>query len=248
MHKSNSNVKFAGQKNNILSNSCTVCGGSLVKNRVTFKPTIQNSKHLLNNNAVYYSNNRKITEKSSKHSTCDLNYLQKRKIESIEDVPINLITATGHVKHNNICVKYVTTTLPAKQKFRINKKCINSIKQKIISFTYSLLPQKYKQRISKKGKAPKFDGCRPLIVSLECKCSRQEKMHITNSLQSHALFDNNVLFPRCICEKVFDRNQDHQLKKNSHGENLCSNGCIASSIANNSDQNKNSIHFLLRSR
>ena len=247
MHTSNSNIKFAGQKRNISSNFCTVCGDTLVKNRVTFKHTTQNRKPLINNNAVYYSNNQQITAKSSKHSNCG-KLLQTKKLDIIEEVPINLITTTGHVKHNNICVKYVTTTLPAKQKFRINKKCITSIKQKFILFTYSLLPQKYKEGISKKGKAPKFDGCRPLIVSLECKCSRQEKMHITNNLQSHALFDNNVLFPRCICEKVFDCNQDDQLKKNSHGENLCSNGCIASSIANNSDQNKNSIRFLLRSR
>ena len=129
MENYNSNIRFTGQKRTILPNSCTVCGDSIVKNRVTFKHTRQNRKSILNNNSVYYSKNPKIPTSSTRQTKFVLNNTQSKKLDVTEDAPINLITATGHVKHNNICVKYVTKTIPEKEKFRINKICINSIKQ-----------------------------------------------------------------------------------------------------------------------
>ena len=62
MNKSNSNVKFAGQKRNISSNSCTVCGDSLVKNRVTFNQKIHNRKTLLNLKIPAEQTKKKITD------------------------------------------------------------------------------------------------------------------------------------------------------------------------------------------
>ena len=218
---------------------CTACGGPLAQSRVTFTNSASNHDNIINNNVPYYSND--LHRNTSTNKTCNNNesdFVQTKRVGGCRDIqtPIK-ITTTNLVKHNNICVKYVNTPLPKQEHFHISPKCV---KRKLWSFTYTILPQKYKHIISKKNKVSKFDRCRPMIVSLECKCGGKEKMHITKKSQQHTLFDKNFIFPQCTCDSSFEGNLGNKLNKK--GENLCSNGCAAS-LENDSytPQDKNSI-------
>ena len=172
----------------------------------------------------------------------DSKYLKQQEIKNSGDIqPPIKITTTNHVKQNNVCVKYVNTPLPKTEHFHISPKCV---KRKLWSFTYNILPQKFKHIFAKKDEVSKFDRCRPMIVSLECKCDGKEKMHITKKLQAHTLLDKNIIFPQCNCETVIKNNPDNKLTKEE--ENLCTNGCASSlAKASYSHQNKKSFCFLL---
>lgn len=220
---------------------CTACGDPLAQSRVTIKNSEHYPKISANNNLYYHSSNLHGINKADRR---DINENSKNtKPQRIDNdggfqLPIK-ITTSKHVKGNNVCVKYVSTPLPKTERFHISSKCI---KRKLWSFTYNIVPKKYKYLFEKKNKAAKFDRCRPMIVSLDCKCDGKEKMHITNKLQAHTLFDKNILFPQCNCESSHDK----IVKKE---DNFCTHGCIASLDDNSSNQqNKNSFCFLFLSR
>ena len=220
---------------------CTACGDPLAQSRVTIKNSEHYPKISANNNLYYHSSNLHGINKADRR---DINENSKNtKPQRIDNdggfqLPIK-ITTSKHVKGNNVCVKYVSTPLPKTERFHISSKCI---KRKLWSFTYNIVPKKYKYLFEKNNKAAKFDRCRPMIVSLDCKCDGKEKMHITNKLQAHTLFDKNILFPQCNCESSHKK----IVKKE---DNFCTHGCIASLDDNSSNQqNKNSFCFLFLSR
>ena len=225
---------------------CTACGGPLAQSRVT----INNSEHYpeisANNNVYYQSNNLNGVDKANKKVITDnpKNANPQRINNDGGFQPPIKITTSKHVKVNNVCVKYVNTPLPKTERFHISSKCI---KRKLWSFTYNIVPKKYKYLFEKKNKASKFDRCRPMIVSLDCKCGGKEKMHITKKLQAHTLLDKNIIFPQCNCEISHESKLYNKIVKKE--ENFCTHGCVASlddSCSN--QQNKNSFCFLFLSR
>ena len=229
MYKSNFQIKN-GKPHQGIKTRCTACRDYMIKNQTTFDEPMTNFKTPLNNKTFHYLNNCRTIFAQKPDEMYHLPYTPTRPDKCVGNVQTNRITTTEHVKHNKICVKYVATTLPPKEKFRISTKCI-SLQHKLFSLGYFFQPQNL---ISKKNKASKFDGCRPLLVSLECKCGSQ----YSNSFNT-----------RCICKKDIDCNPDDKLKKNSHRENLCSNGSKElKKSSGNKDQNKNSLCSLLPSR
>ena len=225
---------------------CTACGGPLAQSRVTFNNSDRQNYTSSNNNVYYYSND--LTSNTLTSQKCvnnDSKYLKPQEIKNSKDIqPPIKITTTNHVKQNNVCVKFVNTPLPKTEHFYISPKCV---KRKLWSFTYNILPQKFKQIFAKKNEASKFDRCRPMIVSLECKCDGKEKMHITKKLQAHTLLDKNIILPKCNCESSLKSNLDNKLTKRR--ENLCTSGCAElSDNASNSHPNKNSFCFMLLTR
>ena len=242
MYPSDYKIKQIRNKPRLTSN-CTVCEDSLINNRATFEHSERSRTDPVKTNDVCYSNNQKIRLKSRENTNHNSNNIPKRLNKNKENASSSLITTNCHVNDNNICVKYITTTLP-NDKFSINTKG-HSLNSKLASFCNLFVPQKYKHVVSKQNQVSKFDGCRPMMISLECKCSLR-KFHI-EELLSNTVFDDNTLLPRCNCERE-DCNQDDILKKNSQGENLCSNGCKESKNSSSTDQNKKSIFLLLLSR
>ena len=225
---------------------CTACGGPLAQSRVTIKNSEHHPKISANNNLYYHSNNLYGVNKVDRRDINDNS--MNTKSQRIENdggfqLPIK-ITTSKHVKGNNVCVKYVNTPLPKTERFRISSKCI---KRKLWSFTYNIVPKKYKYLFEKNNKASKFDRCRPMIVSLECKCGGKEKMHITKKLQAYTLLDKNIIFPQCNCESSHESKLYNKIVKKE--ENFCTHGCVASLDDNSSNQqNKNSFCFLFLSR
>ena len=225
---------------------CTACGGPLAQSRITFKTSDRHNGTSTNNNVYYYSKN--LTNNTLTSQNCvsnDSKYLKQQEIKNSGDIqPPIKITTTNHVKQNNVCVKYVNTPLPKTEHFHISPKCV---KRKLWSFTYNILPQKFKHIFAKKDEASKFDRCRPMIVSLECKCDGKEKMHITKKLEAHTLLDKNIILPKCNCESSIKSNLDN--KSTKKGEHLCTNGCAELfDNAINSHPNKNSFCFMLITR
>ena len=227
------------------TSKCMVCGDSLVSHRIRIENSNATRNFPLKNNEICYSKIQKIILKGKGDENSGLNIYQRRFNENTENAKIPLVTTVCHVKHNNICVKYIITKLPLQDKLSTKQK-EHLLNLKSASLCYLFSRQKYKHIFSKTNQVPKFDGCRPLIVSLECNCNSRLKMDL-KKLKSNTVFNNNNLSSRCACEGV-DCNQDDISKKNRHEENLYFNGYKEDRNSYNSDKNKESFCSLLLRR
>ena len=254
MYKSNSTTKSnpLPQSHNLKTSNCWVCGESLIE-KTRAITTVEKSQvgkqdnFIIHDDLIYYLNNRRTISMEKKGKNVLFYGLETKQVESREDMLTSVISNRNYFKDNKICTKYVNEILPFPQKngFQIRKAC-SSMKRKVSLFIFPILQQNLKNKIiSNEHNISKFDGCRPLIVSLECKCGKGEKIMQS---QSPIVLDNNNLTASCICEKVVYCDQDDKLKENSQDENLCTNGCNKSREYKRIDQNKNSICFLLLSR
>ena len=223
---------------------CTVCGGSLIKNhsKMTFQNLVSNKYLKIN----IIKNQQNIF---NDHATIK-NFWDNKNVPARSALPnrISQITSDKHVEYNNVCVEYIT-------KFPFND--ISSKKRNLSEIKWCKLRWPYRKIVASDFvQAAKFDGCRPLMVSLECSCNDNteevQNNPVTGQQKSMSTFptlnnnnNNNVL--QCACEQSNNFKQLSEKCNNgkSQGEKICSsNRCTGNQNINKCYDRENSIHLL----